>query len=82
MPPPPPAATHEDTVEHVDPHADGTAKGVQAKAKSLTTPSPPVYSDPYEARQKGKEKLAGAFRIFAKYGFDEGAGQYLFLFSN
>jgi len=79
---PPPAATHEDNVqhvEHVSPHADGASKDVQSKAMSLTIPTAPVYSDPQEARQKGKERLAGAFRIFAKNGFDEGVAGHITL---
>lgn len=38
----------------------------------LTFPSPPKFDNPYEERQYLKERLALAFRIFAKFGFDEG----------
>lgn len=37
------------------------------------------YNDKQHERQMLKEKLAAAFRIFAKYGFDEGVGASRFL---
>lgn len=33
---------------------------------------PPKFDDPYKERTYWKGRLAAAFRIFAKYGFDEG----------
>lgn len=35
-------------------------------------PRPPKFDDPYKERAYWKGRLAAAFRIFAKYGFDEG----------
>lgn len=32
----------------------------------------PKFDDPYKERSYWKGRLAAAFRIFAKYGFDEG----------
>jgi len=32
----------------------------------------PKFDDPYKAREYLKTRLALAFRIFAKYGYDEG----------
>jgi hypothetical protein len=36
------------------------------------TLSPPKFEDKYEEREYLKGRLAAAFRIFGKYGFDEG----------
>lgn len=38
-----------------------------------------VYTDKLHERQVLKERLAAAFRIFAKYGFDEGVGASRFI---
>lgn len=45
---------------------------VQVEAKSMNFPSPPTYTDPKEERRVKLERLAGAFRIFGKMGYDEG----------
>lgn len=39
-------------------------------------PGPSASTDKLEERQTLKERLAAAFRIFAKYGFDEGVGAF------
>ncbi|RFU33711.1 hypothetical protein B7463_g2631, partial [Scytalidium lignicola] len=40
---------------------------------------PPVFDDPYKAREYFKERLALAYRIFAKHGFDEGVAGHITL---
>ena len=35
-------------------------------------PGPPEFTDKYAERDYLKGRLAAAFRIFGKYGFDEG----------
>ncbi|KAJ6259368.1 Alpha-adducin [Drechslerella dactyloides] len=40
---------------------------------------PPKFDDPYKAREYFKGRLALAFRIFAKYGFDEGVAGHITL---
>lgn len=45
---------------------------VQVGAKSMNFPAPPTFTDPLEERKHKLERLAGAFRIFGKLGFDEG----------
>ena len=40
-------------------------------------PMPPSYDDPAEQRQYLKTKLAGAFRIFGKFGFSEGVAGHI-----
>lgn len=38
---------------------------------------PPKFEDPYKERAYWKGRLAAAFRIFAKYGFDEGVAGHI-----
>ena len=38
---------------------------------------PPAFSSPEEERKHRKQRLAGAFRLFAKYGFDEGVAGHI-----
>lgn len=45
---------------------------VQVGAKSMNFPAPPTFDDPKEERRFKLERLAGAFRIFGKLGYDEG----------
>jgi len=51
----------------------------QAKPSSMTFPSAPKFEDKYQERQYQKERLALAFRIFAKLGFDEGVAGHITL---
>lgn len=55
------------------------AQTVQPNAKPLIRPPLPNYDgvDPLVVRQELKEKLAAAFRIFSKYGFDEGVAGHI-----
>jgi hypothetical protein len=39
----------------------------------------PTFTDKYAERQWAKEHMAGAFRIFAKKGFNDGAGGHISL---
>jgi ribulose-5-phosphate 4-epimerase/fuculose-1-phosphate aldolase len=45
-----------------------------AEAKRMYTdlPQPPVFTSPKEERVHRKQRLAAAFRLFSKFGFDEG----------
>ena len=40
-------------------------------------PRPPVFSTAAEERRHRKERLAGAFRLFAEFGFDEGVAGHI-----
>jgi ribulose-5-phosphate 4-epimerase/fuculose-1-phosphate aldolase len=40
-------------------------------------PRPPVFATPTEERRHRKERLAAAFRLFARYGFDEGVAGHI-----
>jgi len=52
-----------------------------AAVKALTSNilGPPKFDDPHEARDFLKGRLAAAFRIFGKYGFDEGVAGHITL---
>jgi len=40
-------------------------------------PQPPVFATPAEERQHRKQRLAASFRIFSKFGFDEGVAGHI-----
>lgn len=42
-------------------------------------PGPPKFTDKYEEREYLKGRLAAAFRIFGKYGYDEGVAGHITL---
>jgi hypothetical protein len=43
----------------------------------LKFPKPPTWSDPKEEQQFLKGRLAAAFRIFGKNGYDEGVAGHI-----
>jgi ribulose-5-phosphate 4-epimerase/fuculose-1-phosphate aldolase len=43
----------------------------------LNLPSPPKFSTVAEERQYRKQRLAGAFRLFSRFGFDEGVAGHI-----
>jgi ribulose-5-phosphate 4-epimerase/fuculose-1-phosphate aldolase len=49
----------------------------QAKSRLDRMPRPQVFATPAEERRHRKEKLAGAFRLFSKCGFDEGVAGHI-----
>lgn len=51
----------------------------ESKMKAITFPSPPKFDDPYKERAYLKGRLAAAFRIFGKYGYDEGVAGHITL---
>jgi len=48
-----------------------------APNKPFKFPQPPVFSSPEEERLHRKQRLAAAFRLFAKFGFDEGVAGHI-----
>ena len=50
-----------------------------AEAQMQKFPSPPRFTDKYEEREYLKGRLALAFRLFGKYGFDEGVAGHITL---
>ncbi|KAF2840113.1 arad-like aldolase/epimerase [Patellaria atrata CBS 101060] len=78
----PPSATYTVAANNADtkPTAHTLEPGLsEAKAKvgALKFPSPPTFDDPYEEREYLKGRLAAAFRVFGKYGFDEGVAGHI-----
>jgi ribulose-5-phosphate 4-epimerase/fuculose-1-phosphate aldolase len=49
----------------------------QAKTLIDRVPRPPVFATPAEERRHRKERLAAAFRLFSKCGFDEGVAGHI-----
>src|SRR6476661_1351748 len=43
----------------------------------LNMSSPPTFASLAEERQHRKQRLAGAFRLFSKFGFDEGVAGHI-----
>ncbi|KAF2465470.1 arad-like aldolase/epimerase [Lindgomyces ingoldianus] len=59
-------------------HEPGQSEA-EAKVKMPIFPGPPKFDDPYKERAYLKGRLAAAFRIFGKYGFDEGVAGHITL---
>ena len=51
----------------------------RAATQMIKFPSPPTFKNKYEEREYLKGRLAAAFRIFGKYGFDEGVAGHITL---
>ncbi|MCJ1484476.1 hypothetical protein MMC06_004647 [Schaereria dolodes] len=51
----------------------------QAKVQMPRFPRPPKFEDKYEEREYLKGRLAAAFRIFGKFGYDEGVAGHITL---
>lgn len=50
-----------------------------AQTKMISFPKPPTFQDKYEEREYQKGRLALAFRIFGKLGFEEGVAGHITL---
>jgi len=50
-----------------------------AQGRMQEFPRPPTFDDKYKEREYLKGRLAAAFRIFGKYGFDEGVAGHITL---
>ncbi|KAL8795685.1 MAG: hypothetical protein Q9195_001923 [Heterodermia aff. obscurata] len=79
----PPSAIEPETNGHSQPSAKATHEpGLsesQAKVQMPKFPSPPTFTDKYKERDYLKGRLAAAFRIFGRYGFDEGVAGHITL---
>lgn len=49
----------------------------QPKTRLERIPRPPVFATPEEERRHRKQRLAAAFRLFSKCGFDEGVAGHI-----
>ncbi|MGC2659103.1 MAG: class II aldolase/adducin family protein [Bryobacteraceae bacterium] len=54
-----------------------SAKTVPPPIKIAKTPEPPVFETVAEERLHRKQRLASAFRLFAKFGFSEGVAGHI-----
>src|SRR6201988_4551587 len=54
---------------------EGTMGG--APANVFNIPRPPKFATLEEERRHRKQRLAAAFRLFAKFGFDEGVDGHI-----
>ena len=50
---------------------------VEAPGRVKDLPGPPVYATFAEERRHRKERLAASFRLFARFGFDEGVAGHI-----
>ena len=77
----PPSATFSENEKDNNEVGTGTLEPGLSKAKArneaMSFPSPPKFEDPHEERAYMKGRLAAAFRIFGKYGFDEGVAGHI-----
>lgn len=56
----------------------GVKKSV-AQDQTMSWPRPPTFEDKYKEREYLKGRLAAAFRIFGRAGFDEGVAGHITL---
>jgi ribulose-5-phosphate 4-epimerase/fuculose-1-phosphate aldolase len=49
----------------------------EAPGRAANLPGPPSYQNLEDERRHRKERLAAAFRLFAKFGFDEGVAGHI-----
>jgi hypothetical protein len=80
MSPPSATETNGSTTKpsNIAPHEPGLSEA-SSKVKMPLFPGPPKFDDPYKERAYLKGRLAAAFRIFGKYGFDEGVAGHITL---
>src|SRR5947209_19493838 len=54
-----------------------TSPVTEAPGRVSNLATPPVFATPAAERRHRKERLAAAFRLFARYGFDEGVAGHI-----
>jgi ribulose-5-phosphate 4-epimerase/fuculose-1-phosphate aldolase len=74
-------ATHENESNGTIPTESVPSEAFSIKQKGAKEmpglPAPPKFDDPHKEREYIKGRLAAAFRIFDKYGFDEGVAGHI-----
>jgi len=70
------AAPTSPKILYSDPMTE-TARHTEAPGRVANLPMPPTFATPAEERRHRKERLAGAFRLFARFGFDEGVAGHI-----
>ncbi|PKX89339.1 class II aldolase/adducin family protein [Aspergillus novofumigatus IBT 16806] len=78
MAPPTATETVSSNVTLQSPESSQAAGAEKAKVK-MTMPKQPVFENKMEEREYLKGRLAAAFRIFGKYGYDEGVAGHITL---
>lgn len=72
--------TTSDSTLSAQAHEPGLSREqAQARVKSMRLPFRTPFEDKYEEREYQKGRLALAFRIFAKLGYDEGVAGHITL---
>ena len=49
----------------------------EAPGRAKNVPAPPVFETIAEERRHRQERLAAAFRLFARFGYDEGVAGHI-----
>ncbi|EME82903.1 uncharacterized protein MYCFIDRAFT_164211 [Pseudocercospora fijiensis CIRAD86] len=70
---------HSEAVNNGEAPLEPGVKKTIAQGKMMEFPRPPKFEDKYKEREYLKGRLAAAFRIFGKYGFDEGVAGHITL---
>ncbi|CCX29590.1 class II aldolase/adducin N-terminal [Pyronema domesticum] len=71
------APPHTEIADEISTGAMMQPTGADGQSVKMSFPKPPVFSDKLAERQYLKERLAAAYRIFAKEGFDEGVAGHI-----
>ena len=50
---------------------------IASRVAPFRTPEPPTFSSPAQERQHRKERLAAGFRLFSRFGFDQGVAGHI-----
>jgi hypothetical protein len=58
-------------------YRDGLKEKPKVEMPTVTEMGMPSFDDPYEKREYLKRRQVLAFRIFAKYGFDDGVAGHI-----
>jgi hypothetical protein len=74
-----PSASTENIAVEYPKELRATSSQEAAAIKQELPISPPAFDDKYKEREYLKGRLAAAFRIFGKYGFDEGVAGHITL---
>src|SRR2546422_465815 len=56
---------------------EGLMAATPIQTNALNIPTPPSFTNVAEERRHRKQKLAGAFRLFSRFGFDEGVAGHI-----
>ena len=68
----PPTATETAPPITLEARQSTQEAGAEKAKVKMSIPRPPVFDDKMKEREYLKGRLAAAFRIFGKYGYDEG----------